>query len=62
MIILSSELLYIPEKLYYGWEGKYNLSSHLNSLGGGGSLFLKSKLWPYLFVLLIILYYSLPTS
>ena len=35
MIILSSELLYIPEKLYYGWEGKYNLSSHLNSLGGG---------------------------
>ena len=61
MIILSSELLYIPEKLYYGWEGKYNLSSHLNSLGGG-SLFLKSKLWPYLFVLLIILYYSLPTS
>ena len=37
MVILSSELLYIPEKLYYGWEGKYNLSSHLNSLGGGFS-------------------------
>ena len=39
MIILSSQLLYIPEKQYYGWKGEYNLSSHLNSWEGRCFLF-----------------------
>lgn len=53
MIIWSSQLLYIPEKQYYGWKGKYNLSSHLNSWGGG-QCFLFFYL---LFLLLIILFF-----